>query len=272
MKSSKEMAASVFEIRDSFLEKKRYRDRRIKKAVYYTSAVCTFIVMMVSAISLIPYKGQTPVSTYPETIYSEDDNGLSDSKIPTKMTTTTATTTLIETKRITQIQTTTPPDSTTELTDSSEAEYYHPDIEVTEPMVTDHVPESTTTQSTTISITDNVDDSSIVDPTDTHDTAITTVNSSTMSEWEDVLTEEYDADLTPEDIYSRFPEIMLDRKYICDNRTMIYLPLETVIVKTVLTGTDGSIADVVIYAFDVEGSEIAVQFEGVEDYILYRTE
>ena len=50
MKSSKEMADSVFMIRDAYLEKKRNRDMAIRKAVYVGSPVCVHSLIIGGAV------------------------------------------------------------------------------------------------------------------------------------------------------------------------------------------------------------------------------
>ena len=60
MKNSKEMADSVFRIRDTYLEKQRIRKIKLKKAAYVGSSVCMLGLLLAGIHFMLPATQQLP--------------------------------------------------------------------------------------------------------------------------------------------------------------------------------------------------------------------
>ena len=60
MKNSKEMADSVFAIRDAYTEKRNKRKKIIKKTAFAGSTVCMFVLIFAGIKQFMPEKPQTP--------------------------------------------------------------------------------------------------------------------------------------------------------------------------------------------------------------------
>ena len=80
MKNSKEMADSVFMIRDAFLEKQRIRKVKLKKAAYIGSSVCMFGLILVGIHFIISDRQQVSDITVTDVSESTSFSDVSESE------------------------------------------------------------------------------------------------------------------------------------------------------------------------------------------------
>lgn len=80
MKNSKEMADSVFMIRDAYLEKQRIRKVKLKKAAYIGSSVCMFVLVLAGIHFIISDRQQISDITVSDVSESTSFSGESESE------------------------------------------------------------------------------------------------------------------------------------------------------------------------------------------------
>ena len=285
MKSSKEMADSVFQIRDAYLEKKRKRNNRIKKASYIGSMFCLFGVILFGVHYMKPENNQIPMMTIPEVSSSTEstapsdelaDNAMSNTK-PAMTEAENETASNIETQEAASSDNLTEEQVTEEHQDVTEQNDLAPesDIIMTEPIQVDTViPPVDSDHEDTVQ---NSDTEIVSEPQNDDNTSISTPddNADNFVEEEDVYPEQLlFSDWTFEELYLTFPEIDMGRIYCCANQTLEKDMIDTPINVIGIMGDNGTSADVVIYSvLGVDSqNEIAVQFAGRNDYIIYQAD
>lgn len=258
MKNSKEMADSVFKIRDAYLEKQRKRIRMLKKAAYIGSSVCMFGLILIGINFTVPSKQQIPTLTVPDST-SHSDASESETGDTNKVKVTMPTDSISyegETQKDSNELIETENHSATENfqteTDVSQAIESEPTQEENSPPFN---PEET------------------IPPPDES-------NGDTGEVEEDFLPDPNGFDKwTLDDIFRSFPIISFEKQYRCQNITITEDMLELAIADITVTGSDPNAsdnisADVVVYSFidSAENDEIAIWFNGRNDYIVYRAE
>ena len=84
MKSSKEMADSVFMIRDEYLEKKHERNMAVRKAAFTASPICAVALIIAGAVFFGNKQVDLPPVTYPsETITDSDTDTITENNTDT---------------------------------------------------------------------------------------------------------------------------------------------------------------------------------------------
>lgn len=270
MKNSKEMADSVFKIRDEYLEKQRKRKRKLKKAAYIGSSVCMFGLILVGIHFTVPNKHQIPTITVPESTNHSDVSE-------------------IETEDTHKVDETLQADSTSneletqdnsgeliETENHSETKNSQTQIEAlqaieSEPAQEENVPPSDSNIGETVP--PPPDQEETIQPPDKSNPDTDGVEESIVS-----YPDSFDM-WTLNDIYNSFPEISFEKQYRCLNIAITEDMLELAIADITVTGSNCHTAenistDVVVYSFvdSAEHDEIAIWFKGRNDYIVYRAE
>lgn len=285
MKNSKEMADSVFQIRDAYLEKKRKRNKRIKKASFIGSTFCLLGVVLFGLYYMKPENNQIPMMTIPEVSSSTESTApldeLTDDSMPSTKPVITEAENDIDSNFETQEAV-----SSEDLPEEQESEDHQveieqneltpePEIIMTEPIQVDtvippvdsnHEEADHDSGTEIISEPPSGDNTSVSSPND---------NSDNYVEEENVYPEQLlFSDWTYDELYRTFPEINMGRIYCCANQTLEKDMIDTAINVTGIMGDNGSSADVVIYSvLSVDSDyEIAVQFAGRNDYIIYQAD
>ena len=278
MKNSKEMADSVFKIRDEYLEKQRKRRLKIKKAAFIGSSVCVFCLIIEGYIKFESMN--IPYVTNPDILLGTENSEI-----------------IYKPKRSTETADT---NKDTDLIKAS------PNSKETQSDVFKHS-ESQNTSSQISSRNPNILEDILEEADDNSESGIEENQSTTYFEQEDD-----NAEITPtpddimqpfkdndddigegeedeeidnqsyetweiDDIYQCFPEILFDNKYCCLNTTISVDMLELAVADITIDGynikTNNNIsASVVVYSFygSREKGEVAILFEGRSDYIVYK--
>lgn len=258
MKNSKEMADSVFRIRDTYLEKQRKRKIRLKKAAYIGSSVCMLGLIVAGINFMFPNIQQLPDITASDSSENTLSSSVSES----------------ETNNTHKDNEMMPADGT-----SQELEVQEDPDELIET-------ESERTQEEIVTSTDVIDGGSIeeiifppfeweenIPP---HDESIDEAE----DESESIVIDPNGFDTwSLDDVCRSFPEISFEKKYHCADIAIGEEMLGSAIADITITGydidTERSIfADAVVYSFigSDENDEVAVWFKGRNDYIVYRAE
>lgn len=258
MKNSKEMADSVFKIRDAYLEKQRKRMRRLKKAAYIGSSVCMFALILIGINFTVPGKQQIPTLTVPDsTSYSDASEIETEDTNKVKVT--------LPTDSIShEVETQKVSDELIETEEHSATEKFQTETNVSQAIESEPTQEDNAAP---------LNPEEIIPPPDES-------NGDTGEVEEDSLYDPNGFDKwTLDDIYRSFPIISFEKQYRCQNITITEDMLELAIANITVTGnnpnaSDNISADVVVYSFidSAENEEIAIWFKGRNDYIVYRAE
>ncbi len=265
MKSSKEMADRVFEIRNAYLEKKKIKKRRLKKIAYVCSTLCVFSIIISGAYNLnsgeIPHLIKTNETSIVDitTIYEDSATNT----LPTE-----SNDDNLHIKDFVEIDTDVSSDIIERETESEEKQQ------------SNEVEDINISEQTSSSIIDDYIESGVSDTTEeitnielpTEDT-----NSEVIGEIEgNELEEDTFATYSLSDLYKMFPEFEYGKKYMCQECVIEESQLEIAIDDIIINGYDylsqtEISANVTVYCFQGsdENNEIAVMFKGRHDYIIY---
>lgn len=256
MKNSKEMADSVFRIRNAYLEKQRIRKFKLKKAAYIGSSVCMFGLIFAGIYFIISDRQQISDITAPDvsgntSFWDVSASETNDTHMDNEM---------IPSGSISQeseIQ-----KNTDELI-KTESERNHEEIVTSSDSIDDGSIEEIIFPPFEWEENIPPHDDSIEQAEDESEGIVTNING--FDSW------------TLDDICRSFPEISFEKQYHCANVAIGEKMLELAIADITIIGDDidtgnSIFADVVIYSFtgSAENDEIAVWFKGRNDYIVYR--
>lgn len=258
MKNSKEMADSVFMIRDAFLEKQRIRKVKLKKAAYIGSSVCMFGLVLAGIQFIISDRQQisdiTVTDVSESTSFSgEPESGTNETHKDNEMMPADSTSQEPEIEKI--------PDKLIETERGQRQEEIVTSSDVIDGGSIEEI------------IFPSFDEEENIPP---HDDSIDEAEDESESITADP--DGFDA-WSLDDIFRSFPEISFEKKYHCADIAIGEEMLESTIADITITGNDlntgnSIFADAVIYSFtdSAENDEIAVWFKGRSDYIIYRAE
>lgn len=258
MKNSKEMADSVFKIRDAYLEKQRKRMRGLKKTAYISSSVCMFALILIGINFTVPGKQQVTTLTVPDST-SHYDASESETEDTNKVKVTLPTDSISH-----EAETQKGSDELIETEEHSTSENFQTETDVSQAIESEPTEEGNASPLNPEEIIPTPDES----------------NGDTGEVEEDSLYDPNGFDKwTLDDIYRSFPIISFEKQYRCQNITITEDMLELAIANITVTGSnpnagDNIFTDVEVYSIidSAENEEIAIWFTGRNDYIVYRVE
>ena len=268
MKNDDQMYKSVLSRYDAYQEKKKKRNQKLKKTAYIGSMLCLLGIVIFSTYHMIPALHSIPSEIITEVSSTSDNTHFSDNTesppktdeteicLPPDTSDVTVSEISTEYMESDNVQESTKIDENRSASENDISEFPHNDnvdlpIEHTVP------PVDTTESPFDQNDADHIDALPADSKTDDY------------VEQEDLQSNYFDWTLGS--LYQTFPEIMLDKAYCCQNQIIENSKIDTVVNVTEITGNNGIKADVVIYSIlniDIN-NEIAIQFTGRDDYIIY---
>ncbi|MDE5768921.1 MAG: hypothetical protein K2H29_00785 [Oscillospiraceae bacterium] len=279
MKNSKEMADSVFKIRDFYLEKQRKRKRKLIKVAYIGSSVCIFGLTFMSIYFIVPNRQQILTITVPDVLENTSlsdmsENEIKDTNKVNEMIPTNSTSPEVEMQKSSDEFVETRNHFATE---NSQIEAEVSQATENEPIQEEIIPSSDNNIEETISptldrkeiippadsnikemISPTLDREEIISPADSNiketiSSAFDVQETLSPSDKSDGFTEENAENIifdpnefdiwTLEDIYCSFPQISFEKQYYCLNITITEDMLELAIADITVTGINLNTGD-----------------------------
>lgn len=258
MKNSKEMADRVLEIRDAYLEKQKKRRKIIEKVTYVCSTIWAFTLIIVG------------VHLVNESNYYVPRNNFEDNSAVLSTTSVEKSENYITTKNDAVCTTKSNQDNiiTTMVMEKIEEST---SISIYE--------ESISSEQIIPQITDDYIDTYIIETVATTESSTECTDNGTIGEIENIESEvKTFENYSLNDIYNIFPSILYEKEYLCYKETVDESQLQLAMDDIVIYGYDNLAqeevsADIIIYCFQGsdENNEIAVCFNGRNDYIIYKS-
>lgn len=270
MKNDDQMYRSVLSRYEAYQEKKKRRNQKLKKTAYIGSTLCLLGIVIFGAYHMIPVPHSIPSEIVTEVSSTSENTHLSDNTEGSSKTDETEIYLSSDTSKVTT------PEIQTEYMDSDNIQestkigenQSASENDISEFPHNDNVDLPIEHTVPSIDTTESPFDQNDAD----HIDALPTDSKTDDYVEQDDLQSNY-FDWTLESLYQTFPEIMLDKAYCCQNQTIENSKIDTAVNVTEITGNNGIKADVVIYSIlniDIN-NEIAIQFTGRDDYLIYES-